>query len=199
MAHIGMKYVVAAPLTEANGAASWADGFVVAKAIEFSGTPNSNDVELWADDGIAETDKSLQNLETSLNVDDLSLKVQADLLGHTYTEAVAANPEATPPVAETPEGIVIKETDTAPFVGMGFYKRRKKNGVTTYTVVWLNKVQNTRPAENAATKGETTEFQTDTIEGKSYPLVTGEIYEKHVFTTEAAAKAWLDDKADISA
>ena len=193
MAHIGMKYVVAAPLTEANGAASWANGFVVAKAIEFSGTPNSSDVELWADDGIAETEKGIQNMETSLNVDDLSLKVQSDLLGHTYTAASTTSGN------ETPEGIVIKETDVAPFVGMGFYKRRKKNGVTTYTVVWLNKVQHTRPAENAATKGETTEFQTDTIEGKSYPLVTGEIYEKHVFTTEAAAKAWLDDKADISA
>ena len=205
MAHVGMKYPVAAPLTEANGAASYADGFVIGKAIEFSGNPNSNDVELWADDGIAETDKSLKNLETSMNVDDLSLKVQADLLGHTYTaavDAVEADNTATPPVAAVaavPEGIVIKESDTAPFYGEGFYKRRKKNGVITYTVVWLHKVQHTRPAENAATKGENIEFQTDTINGKAYPLDSGEIYEKHVFTTEAAAIAWLNDKADISA
>lgn len=192
MAHIGMKYVVAAPLTETNGAASYTGGYVVAKAIEFTGTPSNNDVELWADDGIAETDKSIQNLETSLNVDDLSLKVQADLLGHTYTAAGTGADAA-------PEGIVIKDSDVAPFVGMGFYKRRKKNNVVTFTVIWLNKVQHTRPAESAATKGETTEFQTDTIEGKAYPLETGEIYEKHIFTTEAAAKAWLDDKAGISA
>ncbi|MFR5150251.1 MAG: hypothetical protein ACLTER_12455 [Ruminococcus sp.] len=37
MAHIGMKYPVAATWTEGN---KYADGFVLAKAINFTGTPN---------------------------------------------------------------------------------------------------------------------------------------------------------------
>ena len=55
MAHIGMKSPVAAQWAEGN---KYTEGFVVAKAINFNGTPNKNDAELWADDGVAETDKS---------------------------------------------------------------------------------------------------------------------------------------------
>lgn len=193
MAHIGMKYPVAAPLTEAaDGTPSYADGFVVGKAISFTGTPSSSDVVLYADDGVAETDRSLQNLGTSLNVDDISLKVQADLLGHTYT---AAGTGATP----TPESITVNANDVAPYFGVGFYKRRRKNGTTTFTAIWLYKVQHAAMTENAETKGETVNFQTDTIEGTAYPLASGKTYDKAVFTTEADAKAWLETKADIDA
>ena len=189
MAHIGMKYVVAAELKSDE---TYEDGFVVAKAIQFTGTPSSNDVQLYADDGVAERDNSITNMGTSLNVDDLSLKVQADLLGHTYTAATTGqNP--------TPEQIVVSADDVAPYFGMGFYKRRKKNGVTSYTAIWLYKVMNRAVTENAATKGQTTEFQTDTIEGTADQLSTGAIYEKAVFSTEAAAKTWLNGKAGISA
>ena len=87
MAHIGMKYPVAAPWTEGE---TYTKGFVVGKAIKFTGTPNKNDVDLYADDGIAETDKSVKDMGVSLNVDDLALKVQADLLGHTYTISIHA-------------------------------------------------------------------------------------------------------------
>ena len=189
MAHIGMKYVVAAPLKADE---TYEAGFVVAKAINFTGTPTANSVVLYADDGEAETDRSIQNLGTSLNVDDVSLENQGKLLGHTYTAAVTGQ---TP----TPEGLVIKNDDVAPYVGMGFYKRRRKNNVTSFTVIWLCKVQNAAMTENAATKGESVDFQTDTIEGTAYALSTGQIYEKHIFSTEAAAIAWLDDKAGISA
>lgn len=189
MAHIGMKYVVAAPLQNDE---SYGTGYVVAKAIQFTGTPSANSVILYADDGEAETDRSVQNLGTSLNVDDLSLEVQGKLLGHTHVDAVTGT---TP----TPEGLTIKSTDIAPYVGMGFYKRRRKNNVTSFTVVWLCKVQNAAVTENAATKGESVEFQTDTIEGTAYALSTGEIYEKHIFDTEDAAKSWLNTKANISA
>lgn len=70
MAHIGMKYPVVATWTEGN---KYADGFVLAKAINFTGTPNKNDADLWADDGIAETDKSVKDMGTSLGVDDVCL------------------------------------------------------------------------------------------------------------------------------
>lgn len=189
MAHIGMKYVVAAPLKTDE---TYDTGYVVAKAIQFTGTPSANSVVLYADDGEAETDRSIQNLGTSLNVDDLSLEVQGKLLGHTYAAATSG-------ASSTPESLTIKNTDVAPYVGMGFYKRRRKNNETSFTVIWLNKVQNAAVTENAATKGESVEFQTDTIEGTAYALSTGQIYEKHVFTTETAAKAWLNDKAGIVA
>lgn len=194
MAHIGMKSPVAAPYS--NGE-SYTEGFVVAKAINFTGTPNKNDAELWADDGVAETDKSIKDWGTSLGVDDLSLEIQAKLLGHTYVKANAGGSGA----EGTPESIEIGSEDEAPFFGMGFYKRRKKNGVTSFTVIWLYKVQHSEPTENAETKGDTTNFQTATIEGKAYPVeLDGKmsIGKKLVFDTEAKAKAWLYKQAGIT-
>lgn len=196
MAHVGMKYPVAAPWKEGN---TYDAGYVVGKAINFTGTPNKNDVTLYADDGAAETDLSVRDWGTSLSTDDLAMKVQADLLGHTYKEAAGEGENA------TPEEIEIGTNDIAPYVGMGFYKRRKKNNITSFTVIWLYKVQNGEPTENAETKGESTNFQTPTIEGKAFPVevedeegnVKMSIGKKLVFDTEAAARAWLNKQAKI--
>nr|DAG42176.1 MAG TPA: tail tube protein [Caudoviricetes sp.] len=195
MAHIGMKYPVAAPWTEGE---TYTKGFVVGKAIKFTGTPNKNDVDLYADDGIAETDKSVKDIGVSLNVDDLDLKVQADLLGHDYTEASAGESGGT----ATPESVEVGSDDVAPYFGTGFYKRRRKNNVTSFTAIWLYKVQYSEPTEEAETKGESVNFQTPTIEGKAYPVeISGKtkLYKKAVFEKEEAAKAWLDGLAKVNA
>lgn len=194
MAHVGMKYPVAAKMLSDG---SYDDGFVIGKAIQFTGTPANSDVRLYADDGIAETDRTLQNVGTSLNVDDIELEVMCTLLGHTYT----AGTPAAGTTAEVPAKMVVNADDVAPYFGVGFYKRRRKNNVTSYTAIWLYMVQHANPTENAATKGETTEFQTETIEGTAYPIEGGGMYEKVVFTgtgAEASAKAWLEEKANIS-
>lgn len=193
MAHIGMKYPVAAEWAEGN---TYSEGFVVAKAINFTGTPNKNEAELYADDGVAETDKSVKDWGTSLGVDDLSLENQAKLLGHKYVKATGDSDTG------TPESMEIGTEDEAPYFGVGFYKRRKKNGVTSFTAIWLYKVQHSEPSENAETKGDTTNFQTATIEGKAYPVdVDGKmsVGKKAIFKTEAAAKKWLEDQAKITA
>ena len=193
MAHIGMKRPVAAKWAEGN---TYTDGFVIAKAINFTVTPNKHDVDLYADDELAETDKSVKDWGTSLSVDDLSLKVQADLLGHTYTAAKTDGGSG----SATPESIEVGTDDVAPFLGVGFYKRRRKNNVTSFTAIWLYKVQHSEPTENAETKGDTTNFQTPTIEGKAYPVsVDGKmsIGKRLVFNTEAEAVAWLNKMANI--
>ena len=195
MAHIGMKYPVAAPWTEGE---TYTKGFVVGKAIKFTGTPNKNDVDLYADDGIAETDKSVKDIGVSLNVDDLDLKVQADLLGHDYTKASAGESGGT----TTPESVEVGSDDVAPYFGTGFYKRRRKNNATSFTAIWLYKVQYSEPTEEAETKGESVNFQTPTIEGKAYPVeISGKtkLYKKAVFEKEEAAKAWLDGLAKVNA
>lgn len=197
MAHVGMKYPVAAPW---NGDGTYGKGFVIGKAINFTGTPNKNEVELYADDGVAETDKSLKDMGTSMNVDDMTLKVQSDLLGHHYVEAVEGGSETA-----KPEEMEIGTDDVAPYFGVGFYKRRRKNNVTTFTVIWLYKVQHGEPTENAETKGDTTNFQTPTIEGKAYPdeVATSDgkkgmsIGKRLVFKTEAEAIAFLNKQAGI--
>lgn len=197
MAHVGMKYPVAVPWKEGNTYEG--TGFVLGRAINFTGTPNKSDAKLYADDGVAETDLAIKDLGTSMNVDDMELKVQADILGHSY-KAASGEGEAA-----TPEEIEIGSEDVAPYFGVGFYKRRRKNNITSFTVIWLYKVQHSEPTENAETKGNSTNFQTPTIEGTAYPveITDGDgkkkmsVGKKLVFKDEASAKTWLDKQANI--
>lgn len=184
MAHIGMKNPYAVAIDPQTGAYT-GDAFKIGKAINFSGTPTNVDVKLWADDGVAESDKGITDYGVSLNVDEVSLENQGTLLGHTYV----------PAGNDTPESLDIKTTDVAPYFGVGFYKRRRKNGVQTYTAVWLQKVQFANPAENAETKGETINFQTDTLEGTAFNNDAGSIIKKAIFSDEADALAWVQSAA----
>lgn len=180
MAHVGMKNPYAVAIDPETGKYT-GEIFKIGKAINFSGTPNNVDVKLWADDGVAESDKGVTDYSVSLNVDEVSLENQGKLLGHEYVPATETEPET----------LDIKNSDSAPYFGTGFYKRRRKNGVTSYTAVWLQKVQFASPAENGETKGETINFQTDTLEGSAFNNDAGSIIKKAVFSDEEKALAWI--------
>lgn len=189
MAKIGLKYPVAAQLGEGN---EYETGFVIAKAITASVTPNNNDATLFADDAAAETDKSFQSAGFSLNIDDLTQKVYSDLLGHTYRAAGTEDPR-------TPETVIASSNDVAPFFGVGFYGKIQRNNKPYYQAKWLKKVQFSEPTDETNTKGESTEFQTPTIEGTAYQLEDGTWKEQAEFATEAEARTWLETKAGITA
>lgn len=189
MAKIGLKYPVAAPIEDGG---TYGEGFVVAKAITANVTPNNNDATLYADDGEAETDKSFRNANFSLNIDDLTQKVYADLLGHQYQAAGIEDPR-------TPETVIASSNDVAPFFGVGFYGKIQRNNKPSYQAKWLKKVQFSEPTDETNTKGESTEFQTPTIEGTAYQLEDGTWKEQAEFATEAEARTWLETKAGITA
>lgn len=189
MAKIGLKYVVAAPLQDDGE--TYGEGYVVGHAIKATVTANNNDVKLYADDGIAESDKSFNNGTLSLNVDDLTQKVYADMLGHTYTEAGTGS-------NATPELVTAAATDIAPYLGIGFYGEVRRNNKPSFVAKWLRKTQFSEPNDETDTKGETITFQTPTIEGTVFRADDGAWKEQAEFTTEAAARAWLNTKANIS-
>lgn len=185
MAFVGLQYVVGAPL-KSDGKA-YDKGFVIGKGINVTLTPNKNDVTLYADNGAAETDKTLRDITLSINVDDLDAPTYAKVLGHDVTGEAGS------------ESVVLKNSDVAPFLGVGFIKNRIKNNVPTFCAVWLNKAQFSEPTDTADTKGESTNFQTSTIEGTSYNVEDGSFMEKHYFDTLDKAKAFLNEKAGITA
>lgn len=186
MAKIGLKHIVAAPLNDDG--ITYGEGYVVAKAIKATVNANSNDVKLYADDGVAESDKSFKDATLSLNVDDLTSKVYADMLGHTYTAASE----------NTPETVEASIADVAPYLGTGFYGAVKRNNKISYLAKWLKKTQYSEPNDETETKGETVSFQTPTIEGTVFPADDGTWKEQAEFSTEAEAIRWLDGKANIS-
>ena len=186
MAKVGLKHVVAAPLKNDG---TYGSGYVVAKAIKATVNSNSNDVKLYSDDGLAESDKSFKDGSISLNVDDLEQKKYADMLGHTYTEADTEG--------GMPETVVAATHDVAPYLGVGFYGAVMRNNKVSYMAKWLKKVQFAEPNDETETKGETVNFQTPTIEGTVFPADDGTWKEQAEFATEEEAVAWVDKKANI--
>lgn len=193
MAFIGMRHVVAAKVaTETPGQAlTYSAGMVVGKAIQGNLTWNRNDNPLYADDAIAENDNGATGGSIELGTDDLLDAVRAYLLGD---EAVTSG------------GTTEYETtdEPAPYVGFGYVRVRIKNGVTTYQAVWYHKAQFGENTENAQTKGQTIEWQTPTIAGRIMGVqndASGTIRfrRRATFETLAAAVAWLDAKANITA
>lgn len=108
--------------------------------------PNPNTGTLYADDGPVETHSQLGEISLELNVKDLSLDVQAALLGHTVQGGV----------------MMRKTTDTAPYVAIGF-KSLKSNG--KYRYVWLLRGKFQLPEMQHQTKANDVNFQTPTIKG----------------------------------
>ena len=189
MAKVGLKYPVYAILGEDG--ASYSGGAVIAKAIKASVTAESNDVKLYADDGVAESDKSFKGGKISLNVDDLTNKTYCALLGHKFTAASEADPA-------TPETVLANANDIAPFVGVGFYGKVVRNNKPCYLAKWLKKVQFAEPTDETETKGDTVNFQTPTIEGDVFQLDNGDWKDQAEFKNEAEARSWLEKKAGIT-
>lgn len=182
MAKIGLRYPVAAPLTENEKTVGYTGGRAIGKAINVDITINSNDVKLYADDAIAESDKSFKDGSVKIGVDDLDYETQAMVLGHKVSEGGE---------------LVANADDIAPFVGFGFYGPTKKNNVLGFRAIFLHKVQFAEPAESTTTKGETVSFQTPVLEGTIYADANNEWKTEKTFTSEAEAKTWLENKAGI--
>lgn len=190
MAKIGLKYPVYALATEAGSAISYSNGAVIAKAITANISIETNDVKLYADDVVAETDKSFSSGTVSLNIDDLTDAVKVALLG--YTEGAEAD------AILGSKNLSAGSATTPATVGVGFYGKRKRSGVVSWRAIWLKKVQFAEPADEFSTKGETTEFQTPTIEGTIMMAADDLWKEEATFSSEAGAIAWLNAKAGIS-
>lgn len=172
MAKIGLKYPV---YSGSNG------GAVLAKAIQADITIEPNDEALYADDGIAETDKSFRTGTITVGIDDLSDTAQVDILGHSLSDGeVTAN-----------------SGDEPPIVRFGFYGVKKVNDVKKYRAIWLPRVQFAEPADSNATKGDTTVFNTPVVTGTIMTDDNGNWKQEQTFDNEGDARAYLGDKAGI--
>ena len=121
--------------------------------------PNSSQETLFADDGPMETATTLGKIDVEINKAELTTENKADLLGHTI---------------DGNGGLVFGDSDVPPFVAIGF-RSLKSNG--NYRYVWLYKGKFTDPEDQNETKGDSINFQADTIKGQfvkmNYPVTVG--------------------------
>lgn len=110
--------------------------------------PNGAQETLFADDGPMETASTLGKIEVEIQKAELTTQNKADLLGHTI---------------DSKGGLIYGDSDIAPWHAIGF-RTLKSNG--NYRYVWLYKGKFTEPEDANETKGDSINFQNDTISGQ---------------------------------
>ena len=120
MAKIGLKYPVYAPATETDSAITYGTGAVLAKAISASISIENNDVKLYADDVVAESDNSFASGTITIGIDDLYDAAKVALLDYIEGDTV----DVTTGAKELSVG-----TASPAYVGFGFYAKVIRNKV----------------------------------------------------------------------
>ena len=156
---------------------------VFEKVVDEKFAPEYNTAELYANDGLAESDYSFKKGTLSLTVADDDDKLIAELFGNTDNDG-----EVTSNIS-----------DSAPEFGYGHIIPKMVGGARKYKVEFFPRVKFTKVTSDNKTRGESIEFSTTAIEGTVFPLETalnglkvGD-WEKHqTFATLEEAEAYLD-------
>lgn len=179
MAKIGLKNFRYSVLSEASdGTPSYAGATTPAKAVSCSVSISNNEAELYADDGLAESDYSFNKGDVTIGVDKEDQTTMATLLGHS--------------VDSTSGAMTRNATDTAPFVGFGRVVTLIVGGSYKYKVEFLYKVKFAEPSQEDQTKGESVAFNTYTIPGKVHQLGNGNWSITKTFDSESDALTYLE-------
>lgn len=151
MATIGLKDLYYSIITEdEDGEESYATPVKLAPAISASLSTNFDVAQLFADDKVEDDLRDFTSGTISLGVSAISDAVAAILTGSTV---------------DSNGCLVDTDDDVAPYVAIGF---RAKTSKGKYRYVWLYRVKFTVPNDSFATKGESIQFTTPTIEGTFY-------------------------------
>lgn len=150
-----------------------------------------SDVRFHADDHMIDRDNSVTGATVALELAKLPANALTDMLG--YVETTGNNPD------------LQLTGDEAPYVGVGFVHVERYKGTRTYVPYWYYKVQFSRGQRSFNTKGDSIEFQTESLEGQAMAvqLVPNgpDVYyatPATALTSLTAAVQWLGVKAGIS-
>lgn len=157
---------------------------VFEKVVDEKFAPEYNTAELYANDGIAESDYSFKKGTLSITIADDDDKFIAELFGN----AVAEGGEVTSNIE-----------DVAGEFGYGHIIPKLVGGDRKYKVEFFPRVKFTKVTSDNKTRGESVEFSTTALEGTVMPLETainglkvGD-WEKHqTFATLEEAETYLD-------
>lgn len=188
----GMRHPVWAPLqSHTDGSEpTYGAGRVIQEAIEATITYNADTTNgLYGDDVLVDMDDGITGYTVSFNPTGLKDADRAAILGEEVTT-----------------GSVYEITDAgSPWGGFGFFRvMRDENRTRYYEAWWCRKIKFREPSQTTRTKEGSVQWRTPTLEGTGAGLIVdgGEKikYIKHkTFETAAAAKAWLDGLANVSA
>ena len=198
MATIGLSKPYFAVYSAAGSTVSYANGAVMGKAteanIEIDTTEDNN---LYADNAIAETDRTFAGGTLTLSTDDLSQEVSKAILGLAEQTITGIEGVTDTSVKE----LLYDDQQQTPYLGVGFIIKKKVGGVYKWRGVILTKVMFSTPADAATTQGETIEWQTPELSATIMrDDSTNHMWKREAtFTTEAQAEAYIKDRLGIAA
>lgn len=196
MAFIGMRHLVVARMNEHTPGSepTYEKGMIFGKAIQANLTITRNNNPLYADDAVAEDDNGITAMTADIGADDVMEDVRVYAMG-----LKEVKPSGVDGVTE------YHDTDTsAPYVGFGYIRVRRKGGVRKFQAIWMYKCTLAEESEEAKTKGETIEWGTPTVKLRAAAIDTDssgdlDFRKKALFTREDEAIAWLHKMANIEA
>lgn len=158
---------------------------VFEKVVDEKFAPEYNSAELYANDGLAETDYSFKKGTLSVTIVDDDDKFIAELFGNK--------------IAEDGGEVTSNIEDSAPEFGYGHIVPKMVSGARKYKVEFFPRVKWTKVSTDNKTRGESVEFGTTALEGTVMPLETavnglavGD-WEKHkTFASLEEAETYLD-------
>lgn len=186
MASIGLRnpYYAVYNYDSETREVTYSDGGLMAKAVEFSSKLESSDSNnLYADDGIAESDTSFGGGEMTITTDDLTQKVSQIVLG-LKTQKITVNEKEI-------DELVYDDDMAAPYLGFGVIVPKKVNGSRKWRAVVLLRIQFAVPEESAKTKGDKIEWIT--------PQLTATVTRSEAEKSPWKREAVLDSLADAQA
>lgn len=158
MASIGLRKPYIAKYTFDGSKVTYTDGKLLAKAIEFSAKVEGADNNvLYADDTIAEADKTFKGGTISITTDDLEQEASAMVLGITQAEFTVGE--------TTVKELVYDDDIKTPYLGLGVIIPKKKDGIIKFRAVVYLRIMFNVPEDSATTQGEKIEWKTPTLEG----------------------------------
>lgn len=195
MPRVGMRHVVAAQIDvdkEVSGQPlTYKAGMIATRAVAATITYERDENKFYADDVLAESDNGAANGTISIEGSEFLPEARVYLFN----------------VREVTEGDkkIYRETSApSPYIGLGYMTVTIFKGVYKYTAYWIHKMQFALSGDNAKTKGDTIEWQTETAEGSIMGVVIDDKGEPAFrdfveFDTAAEATEWLNTKAGIVA
>ena len=194
MAQVTLKNLVVAPLaTEVEGSApTYSTGRKVGNLMKANISWNRGDVKLYGDDKLVDKDNSVTSGTLSIDSTYLDRTDRNMLLDISQYNTAGTG--------ETQEYALGGES--SPYVGAGYVWKDNLIASKPYIAYWYWKVQFGMD-EEMETKGESTQFNTPTIDGEVFAVQPKSDLKNRFrleadFATEAEAIAWLNTKAGIT-
>ncbi len=193
MATIGLSRPYYAKYTNTDGTVSYSAGGIIGGAVEFSASIESGESnDLYADNAIAETDRSFGGGKITITTDDLTQESSTAILGIVTQEITVGE--------ETVTELLYDDDMQSPNLGFGIIIKKKKNGQDQFRAVIFTKIQFSIPEDAATTQGESIEWQTPTLEAVIMRDDTAKRCWKReaTFPNEAQARAYIEQILNIT-